>query len=467
MNLHKIGIIISREFSIRVKKKSFIITTILTPLLFALLMFVPSLIMLYSSDAGDEKRIMVIDNTGLLGDAFVDTENIDYDMNPNGYTLDFVKQNLDTLGLFAVVDISLADSLLNVNAVSYSERQLNREMTSSVERSIEKVIRKNKLQTYDVENINEILDDASYSVSLKTMTLDKATGEAKESSVMISMVIAYISAFLIYIFIFTFGNMVMRGVIEEKATRIVEVIVSSVKPMELMVGKIMGVASVALTQFVIWIVLGALIIFGTTAMLGVDELIEHASSSSEMMSGMPGADMTNVAGLGNVAGLDNMTDLQKNLASDPEAMGVISSLADLNVGFIICSLVIYFILGYLLYSSMFAAVGSAVDNEADTQQFMMPITIPLILGLYIMLHPFEYPDSALSVWASIIPFTSPMVMMARVPFDVPMWQYLLSIGLLVVTFLGVSYVSAKIYRVGILMYGQKISWKDLAKWLKF
>ena len=230
------------------------------------------------------------------------------------------------------------------------------------------------------------------------------------------------------------------------------------------VGKIIGVASVALTQFVIWIVLGALIIFGTTTMLGVDELMQHASSSSELMSGMPGSDMSGMTG---VAGIENMTDLQKNLASDPEAMGIISSLADLNIGFIISSLVIYFILGYLLYSSMFAAVGSAVDNEADTQQFMMPITIPLILGLFIMLHTFEYPDSALSVWASIIPFTSPMVMMARVPFDVPMWQYILSIVLLFVTFLGVSFVSAKIYRVGILMYGQKISWKDLAKWLKF
>nr|MBP9019707.1 ABC transporter permease [Bacteroidales bacterium] len=257
----------------------------------------------------------------------------------------------------------------------------------------------------------------------------------------INMAISYIASFLIYMFIFMFGSMVMRGVIDEKSNRVVEVIISSVKPFELMLGKIIGVGAVALLQFLIWVVLTFAIIFGAQAFMGVD--LASAGGS------VPGA-------------------LPEGFSASGGKVGeILAALAGINFGYIILSFLAYFILGYLLYASMFAAVGSAVDNETDTQQLTIPITLPLIIGLFLMIHAFRFPDSSLSFWGSIIPFTSPMVMMARVPFGVPLWQMILSIVLLLATFIFMTYLSAKIYRVGILSYGKKASWKDLMKWLKF
>jgi len=245
--------------------------------------------------------------------------------------------------------------------------------------------------------------------------------------------------------------MVMRGVIEEKTTRIVEVIVSSVKPFELMLGKILGVGSVALLQFFIWIVLTVGITAGVQAVIGVDKITGN-QEMTEMVSSQAGGEVA-----------ETMVAVQSNDNFMGELM---SALSDVPVTSIVISFILYFILGYLLYAAMFAAVGSAVDNEADTQQLIFPVTLPLILGLFIMIHTFQYPDSALSFWGSIIPFTSPMVMMARVPFGVPLWELALSLGLLVVTFFFMTYLSAKIYRVGILMYGKKATFKDLFKWLR-
>ncbi|MPN14946.1 putative protein YhaP [bioreactor metagenome] len=257
----------------------------------------------------------------------------------------------------------------------------------------------------------------------------------------INMAISYIASFLIYMFIFMFGSMVMRGVIDEKSNRVVEVIISSVKPFELMLGKILGVGAVALLQFLIWILLTVGIVFGAQAIMGVDLSAAGSSIPGAVPDGVP------------IAG---------------GAMGdIFAALAGLNYVYIVLSFLAYFLLGYLLYASMFAAVGSAVDNEADTQQLTLPVTLPLIIGLFIMIHTFRFPDSTLSFWGSMIPFTSPMVMMARVPFGVPDWELALSIVLLLLTFLFMTFLSGKIYRVGILSYGKKATWKDLMKWLKY
>lgn len=449
MNLRKISVIIAREFSVRVKKKSFIIMTIVTPVLFAALMVVPGMIMLYSGDTGETRKIMVLDGSGKLSGVFEEGGSYTY-IYENGMDAEYVKANFDSLGIYAMLEVSPADENGNVTAVTYSRKQLNSDFRSSLVRQMSSEFQKLKLEKYEVDNLPDIMRDASYRVPLVTVTLGE-DGKEKVDMVEIYMVISYIAAFLIYMFVFMFGSMVMRGVIEEKSNRIIEVIISSVKPVELMLGKITGVALVALTQFFIWVVFAGLLIAGAKSYIGIDE-VQSLLSSGGALHELQNLDMTAV---------------QKTLMDNPDAMRVFEAVSGIDYWFIIISFVIYFVFGYLLYAAMFAAVGSAVDNEADTQQFMMPITIPLVLGLFIMMHTFNYPDSPLSFWASIIPFTSPMVMMARVPFGVPAWEYVLSIVLLVLTFFAVAYVSAKIYRVGILTYGRKPGWKDLLKWMKY
>jgi ABC-2 type transport system permease protein len=268
-------------------------------------------------------------------------------------------------------------------------------------------------------------------------------GAEQNTHVGIAMGISYASAFLVYMFIFMFGSMVMRGVIEEKVNRIVEVIISSVKPFQLMMGKILGVAAVGLLQFALWIVL-TLIFAGALRLF--------FSLPGEFAGGAAGADIA-----------------QSPIPNLPDAGGLhlLSYLSGFNFPWIITCFVLFFLGGYLLYSSLFAAVGSAVEAEADTQQLMMPITIPLILGIFVMLNTFQHPDSALSFWFSIIPFTSPMVMMARIPFDVPTWQVLLSLSILYASFVGIVWVSGRIYRVGILMYGKKPGFKEMWKWIRY
>jgi ABC-2 type transport system permease protein len=248
--------------------------------------------------------------------------------------------------------------------------------------------------------------------------------------------------------------MVMQSVIEEKASRVVEVLVSSVKATELMFGKIIGVACVALTQFFLWILLTVVLVGGVSAFVGLDSLMGDPAQQEQMMQmagSMGGVDMAQMA----------------DMAAQEEGLGaIISTLRDINYGQLIFAFIVYFALGYLLYASFFAAIGSAVENEADTTQLQMPVTVPLLLAFFIALYTFNAPDSQLVWWGSMIPFTSPIVMLARIPFGVPMWELGLSIVLLAVTFLGCGWLSAKIYKIGILMFGKKTTFKDLWKWLK-
>ncbi len=441
MGKSKIGIIIGREYAVRVKKKSFIFTTVLTPLLFAALMVVPSLIAIYSGEQ-QEQIIEVVDESGIVMPYLESDSQIIFQKADEGKSLADLKENFKDLGALAVIGVTPLDSDKNVAITSYSEKQLNIDIQTRIRKSAEKAVEDNKLRAYNIPDLDKVLEDIESDVKFNTFTLDESTGEEKASMVEVYMGIGYIASFLIYMFIFMFGSMVMRSVIEEKATRIVEVIVSSVKPFQLMMGKIIGVAAVGLTQFLIWIVLTFIIVTVVSSATGV-------------------SDISDLSGVSDLSGITDMGECEDNFVGE-----LLSVLKGVNYIQIIGCFLIYFLLGYLLYSGMFAAVGSAVDSEADTQQLILPVTMPLIIGLFIMLHTFQYPDSTLSFWGSIIPFTSPMVMMARIAYGVPVWEIALSIGLLVVSFLLLTYISGKIYRIGILMYGKKATFRDLWRWMK-
>ncbi len=441
MGKSKISIIIAREFAIRVKKKSFIFTTLLTPLLFAALMVVPSLLAVYSGNDQGQK-VAVVDNSGIVM-PYMESDNEVTFTEVTDATVEELKKDFDSLDYYAVVGISQLDSSKNVSVVTYSKKQMSMDLQGRISRNVETAVEEFKLKGYGIPQLEQIMADVDSDVKVKTYTLGDQ-GEEKVSKVEILMVIGYIASFLIYMFIFMFGSMVMRSVIEEKTTRIIEVIVSSVKPFQIMMGKILGVASVALTQFVIWIVFTLAIVTVAGSALGLNDVAGTAAMASPEIP------------------VEQIT-----AAMESEGDGILQALKEVNYMQIIGCFIIYFVLGYLLYSSMFAAVGAAVDNEADTQQLILPITMPLIIGLFLMMHTFQYPDSTLSFWGSMIPFTSPMVMMARIAYGVPGWELALSIGLMVVTFVGMAYLSGKIYRVGILMYGKKPGWKEIWKWLKY
>ena len=457
MNWKKVGIVISHEYTTRVRKKSFILTTLLTPIGMALLICVPALIMLFSGN--DNQKVKVIDESGIVAPYLENSEHTTYVMGTEGETVDLLREIFDDLDYYAIVGISPIDEKGEVSVVSYSKEPLNMDLKNALSRAANKAIETRKLAQYDIRDLDEILSDVKTDIKVNSMTLTN-DGDAKEDSVEIYMVLAYLMSFMIYMFVFMFGTMVMRSVIDEKSSRVVEVIVSSVKSVELMMGKIIGVALVALTQFFIWIALTLVIVTAVNAFAGPKLL--------QSMGGMEQA--VAVAGQDGNIGTADVTSILEAAGSDPDASGfvkILGQIKDLNWGYLIGCFLIYFLLGYLLYASMFAAIGAAVDNEADTNQLQLPITIPLIIGLFIMLHTFEHPNSALSVWTSIIPWTSPMVMLARIPFGtVPGWQLLLSILLLLLTFLATAWLSAKIYKVGILTYGKKSSFKDLLKWMK-
>ena len=446
MNWKKVGIVMGREFSIRVKKKSFLLITIFAPLLMAALIVMPTLLMVNTS--GNKQDIAVLDESAFVLPYLDDTETLHF--TPVVGTLDSLKLRFDELGVDGLVGISPLDSAGNLAVTSWSEKDLNVETRSYITGRVERALRDHRIQGYEIENIEAILADLNPRVPMKSFLLSQGTGEEKESIVEVNMAISYIASLLIYMFVFMFGNMVMRSVIDEKSSRIVEVIVSSVKPFELMIGKIFGVASVALTQFGIWIVLTLLLVTGGQFLVG-----------QSLLQDMDPAQLAQIASTG---GNEVMAALQTT-----EFGGFLDSIRQINFPYILVCFFLYFVFGYLLYAAMFAAIGSAVENEADTQMLVLPLTAPLMIGLFIMLHTFQYPDSPLSVWASIIPFTSPMVMMARIPFEggVPLGELLASLGLLVATFLGITWISGKIYRTGILMYGKKVGFKDLWTWLKY
>lgn len=436
--MNKIGLIIGREFNERVRKKSFIITTILMPVLMLLLMAAPALIMSFSQ--GDEKQIGVIDESTLIGSRLESDETILFE------TLDIPLEEArrTRTDLFAVLYIA-PDILENPKGVQlYANSSTSMTLEMDICAQIERILEAEKLKGYEIENLQAILDEIETSVSMQTFRNDKSQEEVSEAqSSMVATVIGYILAFVLYMFLLIYGSMVMQSVIEEKNNRVLEVMVSSVKPFDLMTGKILGVGSVAVLQVVIW---GVLI-------LGMGTLVVPHLMPDEVMA--------------SATAIEQGAALQ-NADLDPEMMQAIAAVTDVSYLLkIFVSMILFVFGGFLLYAAMFAAVGSAVDNVQDASQLQTPITVPIILGLLMMMAVINDPTSKLAFWFSVIPLTSPIVMMARIPYDIPTWEIVLSLVVLYASFVALVWFAAKIYRVGIFMYGKKPTLKELWKWMRY
>ncbi len=443
MNLRTIRLIINREYMTRVRKKSFLLITFITPVLFAAMCFLPALIMMNTKEAA--KKIAVVDQSGIVMPALTDSESMSV-TDCSGIPLDSLKSGLSKLGYDAVLAISPIDSTKSFSAEVYSVKPLGIDLAESLNAKINDALEAYRVASYDIPGLDKIMQDVKPDVRLKTFTMGD-DGKEKVSESGVYMMVSMLLGMIIYMFIAMFGGMVSSSVIEEKSSRVVEVLISSVKATELMFGKIIGIALVALTQFLLWIVL-------TFAIVGVVGAIAGP--------GLAGADPSELMQMsGGAAG-----DMASQVSEVGDLGVILSSLANMHLGQILICFVVFFILGYMLYASLFAAIGSAVENEGDSNQLMLPVTIPLLLGFFIAIYAFKAPDSALVVWGSMIPFTSPIVMLARLPFGVPLWQIILSIALLIVTFAACAWVSSKIYKVGILMFGKKSGWKDLWRWLR-
>ena len=451
MKLRNIKTIISREYLIRVKKKSFLLTTFLVPVLFAVMCILPSVIMLMAKDKG--KEVAVVDQSGIVAPYLTDSKSITYSF----YTIDdvtdkqsFVSEN----GVDALVLISPIDSLSkSVTVASYSDKPLSIDLTGEISEKVDDAVEDYRIAQYDIADLKAIMQDIRVDVPMSTYVFDES-GQEKESSFEVPMIISMVLSMVIYLFVMMFSGMVMQSVIEEKSSRVVEVLVSSVKATELMFGKIIGVACVALTQFFLWIILTGVLVGGFSAFIGFDSLMGDPAQAEQMM------EMTSQMG-----GVD-MAQMTAAMSQEGGLGTILNTLMDFNWGQMIFAFIIYFVLGYLLYASFFAAIGSAVENEADTQQLQMPLTVPLMLAFFVALYAFKAPDSSLVWWGSMIPFTSPIVMLARIPYGVPTWELALSIVLLLATFGACGWISAKIYKIGILMFGKKTTFKDLWKWLR-
>ena len=451
MKLRNINIIISREYLTKVKKKSFLLTTFLVPVFFAAMCVLPSVIMFMAKDKG--KEIAVVDQSGIVMPYLTDGESITY-TDYTAEAIDDKKAFVEEKGVDALVMISAIDpESKTVTVASYSAKPLSIDITDEVRSKVDDAVEDYRIAQYDIADLKEIMADIKVNIPMSTYVFDES-GEEKESSFEVPMIISMVLSMVIYLFVMMFSGMVMQSVIEEKSSRVVEVLVSSVKATELMFGKIIGVACVALTQFFLWIVLTGVLVGGFSAFIGFDSLMGDPAQAQEMMA------MT-----GQMGGVD-VAEMTAAMSEESGLGTVLNTLKDFNWGQMIFAFVIYFVFGYLLYASFFAAIGSAVENEADTQQLQMPLTVPLMLAFFVAIYAFKAPDSPLVWWGSMIPFTSPIVMLARIPYGVPGWELALSIGLLALTFIACGWVSAKIYKIGILMFGKKTTFRDLWKWLR-
>lgn len=437
--MSKIGLIIKREYTTRVMKPSFIILTFLTPVLIAGMIMIPLLLAQIKDDS--VKKILVIDQTKSYAPVLVDNENYDFEMIDQ--TLDEFRNDKEKESYAALLYIQ-EDLAVNPNAATlFSEEQVGMELKSYVSGLLKTYVEDSKLAALNIPDIKKMVEQVKVDIDVKTVRWGK-DGEEKMGSAELAVIIGMISAFMIYIFIVVYGAQVMSGVVQEKTSRIVEVIISSVKPFQLMMGKIVGIAMVGLTQFALWVLLSVVLItalssaFGTTIDMSAYQQVQTMGMSPAQL---PFDDTDGV-----------ITDLLIALNNfDFVQTGVL--------------FVLYFLGGYLLYASLFAAIGSAVDNETDTQQFSLPLTLPIIFAIYAAIYSVENPDGPLALWCSMIPFTSPIVMMVRLPFGVPFWQIVLSLIILILSFIGSTWMAGKIYRTGILMYGKKVSWKEMIKWI--
>jgi len=422
--------------------------TILGPVLFAAFMVLPA--WFATMEDTEVRTIAVVDSTNIFHNVLPETEYIKF-AYPEGVTLKELQNNFENSPYSAILFIP-QNILASNTTILYSDKQPSMTVSMHIKNSINKEIENQKLKANNIENLDEILKSIKTDINLRNITWSE-DGQEKESNTGLAMGIGYGSGMLIYFFIFLFGSQVMRGVIEEKTNRIVEVIVSSVKPFQLMMGKIIGVGLVGLTQFVLWILLTFLFIGGVQKVM-FPELSKTPTEQALSQDIMNSQDI----------------DIQQLGYNEPEPQmleEIFNSIGDVNFVLILGMFLFYFIGGYLLYASFFAIIGSAVDNEADTQQFMLPVTLPLIIAIFVMINTISNPEGPLAFWFSMIPLTSPVVMMVRIPFHPAAWEIILSSVILVLTFIGSTWMAGKIYRTGILMYGKKATYSELWKWLRY
>lgn len=443
--MHKIALIIRREYTTRVQKKSFIILTLLMPIMMSALMILPAYFA--SMDDKETRTVAVYDGSALFLGRIENTDFTKFKFIPEEEYKN-IKDKIQTSKYYALLVV--APNFLTTNTVQViSGSNIPYDLKSQIKDKIQSVIEKDKMaevvRQTAIPDLEKRIEATRTRINIDTIKLGES-GEAKKSSTEIGMILGYIFGFMIYMFIFLYGTMVMHGVMEEKQSRIVEVIISSVKPFQLMMGKIVGIALVGLTQFAIWVVLGFTILTATRS-------IYHFETRTQQVQNVMA---------------QSQDAVQQSVAPQVDKMQEVFSMIDtINFPLIIGCFIFFFIGGYLLYSSMFAAVGSAIDAQEDAQQFMLPITLPIILSILVLMSAIKSPEGPIAFWFSMIPFTSPVVMMARIPFGVPIWQLALSMFLLVATFVGMVWVAGRIYRTGILMYGKKPSWKEIGKWLTY
>ena len=439
--MNKLWLIIKREYTSRVVRRAFILGTLLTPLGFGALIFLNIKLATYKDD--NFQNIVVRDDSGILTKAPENQDNIHFILSKEPLS-DLKRAVLDKKYTGVLVIPTVNDALSKkITLKYYSDDKLGNDMSSDIKTKIRDVIRGYKIASLQL--------DTAKIKALETrvdIDPDPIVGNKNQSSVsgFVAMGIGFFMGFLMYISVFVYGMMIFRSVMEEKTSRIVEVMISSVKPFQLMMGKIIGVGAVGFTQFIIWFALMGVILTGIGSYTG--------NNAAKQMANNPQMQMSN----GGIQPQDMPAPNDMALA--------ITELSNQNWIVILPLFFVFFILGYLLYSSLFAAVGSAVGDDAgEAQSLTLPIMIPVIIAIYIMMTAVRAPESSLAVWSSIFPLFSPIVMPARLPFNPPVWQIALSLGLLIATVIGLVALAARIYRVGILMYGKKVSFKELGKWL--
>lgn len=449
--MNKTFIIIAREFSTRVRKKSFLALTIFVPILFAI--FYAFLMWMLLKDDTQQRKIAVV-NHSQLTTPFQKINNNTFDDADSTITEknapDFLKQHTDYYAVIWIPENIMDNGEIPMYSFSQVPTELKNEISAQLQKKIEDIKRGKVIAESQVPDLENQLKATYSPVIVRTLKVSSETGEAKESSSEIASIIGLVAGMIIYFFIFMYASQVMKGVIEEKTNRIIEVLISSVKPFQFLLGKIIGVAAVGLVQFLIWVIFGfvLIIVMQTFFMPGLD--LESLRNAGDMTGGMAGMQSTQLS--------QAQLEIIRNVAMTIDPAFIVKFLS---------LFLFYFIGGYLLYASLFAAVGAAVDNETDSQQFLTPLSIVLVVGLYIGFAAMKSPESPLVFWSSIIPFTSPIVMLVRVPFGVPTWELILSMVVLVGSFIFFTWLSGKIYRIGILMYGKKVTWKELYKWLKY
>ena len=438
--MNKIGLIVEREFTERVRKKSFIITTLLTPLFMIAMMVAPSLMMMKGGSS--TKKVVVIDNTEkqFVGTQLTSGKTVEFKLLGEGTSVGQARaqySDADRAYGILVIGSDILDNPQNLQLILNDASSMSVE--ENIQSQIQGILRTERLSRYDLENMDQILADANIRVNnLQTLKNNGQEGEGgmEETSTAASWIMGLILGMLLYFILIVYGQQVLQSVIDEKQTRVLDVMVTSCTPFELMMGKILGIAVVAALQIVIW----AVLVIGASAFV------------MPMIMGNAGMEAASAVA---------------SAASTTEVTSVVSKLT--NVGYLaglFLELLLYIVGGFLFYASMYAAIGSAVDTPQDAAQFNGIIMMPVILAIIVMMNVMNDPNSDLVFWCSMIPFTSPIVMMARIPFGIPVWQIAVSLVVLYISFLLMTWLAGRIFRVGVFMHGKKPTWKDLGAWIK-